>query len=60
MEHQKEELVILLLQIRLKVIQEDLEHLQEHQVGVVEQQQLEEMLVIITVVTVELEHLIQF
>ena len=60
MEHQKEELVIHLLQIRLKVIQEDLEHLQEHQVVVVEQQQLEEMLVIITVVTVEQVHLIQF
>tara|TARA_R100001129_G_C5106850_1_gene185975 strand:+ start:26 stop:205 length:180 start_codon:yes stop_codon:yes gene_type:complete len=58
-EHQKEELVIHLLQTHLKVIQVDLEHPQEHQVLVVEQQQLEEMPLIIEVVTVELEHLIQ-
>tara|TARA_R100000908_G_scaffold54108_1_gene29370 strand:+ start:199 stop:378 length:180 start_codon:yes stop_codon:yes gene_type:complete len=58
-EHQKEEQVIHLLQIHLKVIQVDLEHPQDQQVLVVEQQQLEEMPLIIGVVTVELEHLIR-
>jgi hypothetical protein len=59
-DHQKEELVILLLQTHLKVIQVDLEHPQELLVVVEVLRQLEETQVIIMVEMEVQEPQIQF